>query len=726
MAFQDNGDRDKVQAATDLVRLVGEQVSLKAKGREFVGLCPFHDDKKPSMQVSPQKQIYKCFSCGAGGDAFSFVMNYHKMTFVESLKYLAQRAGIELTPWRKGTGNREQGTGRGSKQRKALAEANERAVGFYRAMLRHAEHGAEARAYLERRGVTAEMIETFQLGYAPDRWDGLGQMIRHKNWDAEPFVAAGLLKPRKNSPDPEPRTPDPASSYDALRHRLIFPIFDAIGRPIAFGGRKLREEDEPKYLNSPETPLFHKSATLYGLHAAKKPIIDAKTAVLVEGYTDVIACHQAGACNVVAALGTALTAEHVRELRRYCEHVILVMDGDAAGQKAADRAIEVFLTGDLDVSIAVLPDGQDPDELLKAGGLERWNEVLKTATDAITFQFERVAEQLDAGGTVTGRQRVAEGFMRRLMDLGLTKTGTVRRSLVIAQLAELLHLSESDIDRWIRDQPPPRRPARSTPAPPSPPPPPPPPEARTPQAKHPEAGTPDDSHSARATDRSSDPTPADDEAYAAAMAEAEGGDGPSPEDLDAAAAWQNTGSDTVAVGYSRSRLKAVEAAELRLIAGVVRDNRLFQLPLHDGSTLDEAISPAEMSRPDHRRLYQRVYDTLADGHELTLAGLLGAFAEEGERELIHLLTHADHELDVAAGATRGNAAEGAAGDGAGEDLAPVLRDAAEASLAFARETQYRKTREKLMHDAAADPEALLRRTQEHHRANPSAVRIARL
>ena len=708
MAFQDNGDRDKVQAATDLVRLIGEQINLKAKGREFVGLCPFHDDKKPSMQVSPQKQIYKCFSCGAGGDAFSFVMNYHKMTFVESLKYLAQRAGIELTPWTpgKGSGIRDQGSEKRADERKALAEANERAVGFYRAMLRHVEHGAEARAYLERRGVTAEMIDTFQLGYAPDRWDGLVQTIPHKGWDAKPFEAAGLIKPRKTGD----------GSFDFLRHRLIFPIFDAIGRPIAFGGRKLREEDEPKYLNSPETPLFHKSATLYGLHAAKKPIIDAKTAVLVEGYTDVIACHQAGACNVVAALGTALTAEHVRELRRYCEHVILVMDGDAAGQKAADRAIEVFLTGDLDVSIAVLPDGQDPDELLKTGGLERWNEVLTTATDAITFQFERVAEQLDGGGTVTGRQRVAEGFMRRLMDLGLTKTGTVRRSLVIAQLAELLHLSESDIDRWIRDQPPPRRPARSAP------PPPPPPEAKAPEAR-----TPDDSHSAQATDSSSDSAPPDDEAYAAAMATAEDGEGPSPEDLDAAAAVsQNSGSDTVAIRDSRSRLKAVEAAELRLIAGVVRDNALFQLPLPDGSTLDEAISPAEMSRPDHRRLYQRVYDTLADGHDLTLAGLLGAFAEEGERELIHLLTHADHELDVAAGATRGGSDGAVEEGGSGGNLPPVLRDAAEASLAFARETQYRKTREKLMRDAAADPEALLRRTQEHHRANPSAVRIARL
>ncbi len=696
MAFQDNGDRDKVQAATDVVRLIGEQLNLRPKGREFVGLCPFHDDKKPSMQVSPQKQIYKCFSCGAGGDVFSFVMNYHKMTFVEALKYLAERSGIELTPWRKGTGNGEQGTGQGSRERKALGEANERAVGFYRAMLRHAEHGAEARVYLERRGVSAAMIETFQLGYAPDRWDGLGKMIEHKGWNAKPFVAAGLLKLRKNSPDPRPQTPDP-NAYDFLRHRLIFPIFDAIGRPIAFGGRRLREEDEPKYLNSPETPLFHKSATLYGLHAAKKPIIDTKTAVIVEGYTDVIACHQAGARNVVAALGTALTAEHVRELRRYCEQVVLVMDGDAAGRKAADRAIEVFLTGDLDVSIAVLPDGQDPDELLKGGTLERWDAVLATAADAISFQFERVAERLDEGGTVTGRQRVAEGFMRRLMDLGLTQTGTVRRSLVIARLAELLHLGEGDIDRWIRDHQPTRRPAASPPSrPPSHPPSPP-------------AG------------------PVDAEAYGGVTNEHASDDAPSPEDLDAAAASRNTGTDTVAAGYSRSKLEAVEAAELRLIACVVRHNGLFQAPLPGGATLDEAISPMELSRPDHRRLYQRVYDALADGRSLTLASLLGELAEAGERDLIHLATRADHGLDLVLGAGTGGVEGEAAGEGV--DPSPTLQDAAEAVLRFHRETQYRRTREQLMQldpDDVDDPDTLLRRMQEHRKANPSPLRIARL
>ncbi len=418
MSFRDNGDKEKVQEATDLVRLVGESVSLRPKGREFAGLCPFHDDKTPSMQVSPQKQIYKCFSCGAGGDAFSFVMNYHKMTFVESLKYLAERAGIELTPWKPdGRGGAGEGENKGPGERKRIAAANEQAVGFYKALLRHPQHGQDARDYLKRRGVSAEMIDKFGLGYAPDRWDGLVTMIRDKAWDKFGFEKASLIRAKKSGD----------GDFDFLRHRLIFPIFDAIGRPIAFGGRKLREEDEPKYLNSPETPLFNKSATLYGLHAAKKPIIDAKTAVIVEGYTDVIACHQAGATNVVAALGTALTPEHVRELRRYCEQVVLVMDGDAAGQKAADRAIQVFLTGDLDVSIAVLPGGSDPDDLMKSGGLDAWREVIARAQDALAFAFDRVQAKLDAAETVTGRQHAVEAFMDQLIQLGLTETGGVRR-----------------------------------------------------------------------------------------------------------------------------------------------------------------------------------------------------------------------------------------------------------------------------------------------------------
>ncbi|MEM6854006.1 MAG: DNA primase, partial [Planctomycetota bacterium] len=557
MSFRDNGDKEKVQAATDIVRLIGEQVNLRPKGKEFIGLCPFHDDKSPSMHVSPQKQIFKCFSCGAGGDAFTFVMNYHKMDFVESLKFLAEKAGIELTPW-KPDGQGGSGDTQGPTERKRIAAANEQAVAFFKLLLKHPTHGREARDYLERRGVTAEMIEAFGLGYAPDRWDGLVTMVREQGWDRDGFELAQLIRPRKTGD----------GDFDFLRHRLVFPIFDGIGRPIAFGGRKLRDEDEPKYLNSPETPLFNKSATLYGLHAAKKPIIDSKTAVIVEGYTDVIACHQAGAKNVVAALGTALTPQHVRELRRYCEQVILVMDGDAAGQRAADRAIEVFLTGDLDVSIAVLPAGQDPDEMLKAGGLDAWNAVLAEAEDALGFAFSRLSLKMEDSQTITGRQKLAEGFMNQLVELGVARMGGVRRAFVVERLAVMLHMSESDVDASLK--------------------------ARSPRSS-----------------RSVEPEwqPAD-------------SDGPDSAEM-AETLSENDAQNGLASGVSGHRLQAVGIAERRLIAALVRHNNLFSATLSDGSAIDEAISPAELAHADHRRLYQRVYDALAQGREVTLHSLCG-------------------------------------------------------------------------------------------------------
>lgn len=435
-------DRDdqkrQIQDATDIVRLVGEQVALKPRGKEFIGLCPFHEDHSPSMYVSPVKQIYKCFSCGAGGDVFAFTMNYHKMTFPEALKYLADRAGIELKPLRP---EQHQGQSSSSNDRQAISQANTLTVEFYRALLRHPEHGQAAREYIEKRGISPEMVDAFQLGYAADRWDGLALTVANRKWDRRGFELAGLIGPRREGP----------GYYDRLRHRLIFPIFDSLGRPIAFGGRKLRAEDEPKYLNSPETAIFNKSATLYGLHLAKKSIIDSHVAVIVEGYTDVIACHQAGQTNVVATLGTALTAQHVTELRRYAQKVVLVYDGDEAGQKAADRAVEVFLTGSLDVAIAVLPDRLDPDELLKLpDGVERWQQAISQATDALAFQLTRVQAQLQASDTVTGRETVVEEYLRRLAQMGFSQTGTIRRSLILTRLADLLQVGQDELLAQIK------------------------------------------------------------------------------------------------------------------------------------------------------------------------------------------------------------------------------------------------------------------------------------
>lgn len=431
-------DDAKVQVltSTDIVRLIGEHVALTPRGREYLGLCPFHDDKNPSMHVSPAKQIYKCFSCGAGGDAFSFVMGYHKMTFPEALKFLAEKAGIKLPKFSGGSSD----SGEAS-PRQLIGKANSLAVEFFRSQLRDERIGKLARDYVHKRQISPQMVEAFRIGYAPDGWDGLVTHIRQHKLDRKGFELGGLISPRQSGD----------GFYDRLRHRLIFPIYDEMDRPIAFGGRKLREEDEPKYLNSPETPLFNKSATLFGLNLAKQTIAKTRTAIITEGYTDVIACHQYGVTNAVATLGTALTPQHATVLRRFCDKVILLFDGDEAGQKAADRALKVFFQEPIDIAIAILPDELDPADLLaKDDGLSRWNQCMAEAVDAMTFQFNRVRAEFDASDTLAGKQRVADGYLRTLIDLGFDNLDASRRGLVIARLAQMLHTDEKAMDAQVR------------------------------------------------------------------------------------------------------------------------------------------------------------------------------------------------------------------------------------------------------------------------------------
>ncbi len=689
MAFESNNDRDRVLEATDLVDLIGSDIPLQPKGRDWVGKCPFHDDSKPSMRVVPEKQIYWCFPCGTGGSAFDWMMNFHKMDFIEALKALAQRAGIELTPFKPAGGGGAAQDPEKPSERKRIADVNGKTHAFFRMLLGHPTHGAQARAYLDRRGVTAEMIEAFELGYAPEGWDGLVKTIDAKGWNKADFELAQVIKARKQG----------GGHFDFLRHRLVFPILDALGRPIAFGGRVLSDEDDPKYLNSPETPLFNKSATLYGLHAAKKPIIDSKTAVIVEGYTDVIACHQAGATNVVAALGTALTGEHVRALRRYCEHVVLVMDGDAAGQKAADRAVEVFLTGDLDVSMAVLPGGKDPDELLAEQGLEAWNVVISEAADALEFAHRRTAAKMDAQDTLTGRQRVAEAFLNQVVDLGLARTGRLRRSLVVGRLAELLKVSEDEVDAILRERSP--RSSRKV--------------VHSPAPEEPptDYGTPW---------------------------------GPDSEPIDSGDNEENYVHSDIAGSVSGSKLKKERIAERRFIAGLVRYNGLFATTLDDGRGLDEALAPGDFVDTDLGRLYQRVYDALAEGGGLTPAGMLTDLAAEGEMRLSAVLAQAVLELPdsqttpVASSETPASntppepSAVLPPADLPPADLDEIWNVALQAIVLRRREKQYEEDRRALnagtSQEAGAagaeiDPVRLAQQLAEHRRNNPSPARMPR-
>jgi len=447
-------DKRRVLEATDLVRLIGEHVTLRRKGREWACLCPFHDDHNPSMYVVPHKQIYHCFVCGAGGDAISFVMNYHKASFREALQILADRAGITLSPpprrggWTaEGGGGGESAAEGGSSQRgttrEGLLAANRAGQDFFRAILNHPDHGRAAREVLAKRGVSAEMIEMFGLGASPDRWDGLALTAAKKGIATGDLLAAGLLKARESG-----------GAYDAMRNRITFPIHDALGRVIAFGGRRINDEDEPKYLNSPETMLFNKSATLYGLPMAAAAVREAGRVIVTEGYMDCIACHQAGVRNVVATLGTALTPLGARVLRRMCDTIVLLFDGDEAGQRAADRAIEVLFAEPVDVRIATMasvPLGEgeappkDPDELLKRPeGRARFEAMIGRAEDALEYRFRRLGART-AGLGLAPRSRAIDEELGRLSELGLGRISPVRRHLIVRRVSQLAGVPETVI-----------------------------------------------------------------------------------------------------------------------------------------------------------------------------------------------------------------------------------------------------------------------------------------
>ncbi|MEO1584478.1 MAG: DNA primase [Planctomycetota bacterium] len=437
----DRSDIDRVRDAADIVRIIGEHIDLKPKGREYVGLCPFHDDHKPSMNVVPHKQFYNCFSCGAAGDVFKFVQDYHKMTFGEALRYLAEQTGVKLT---ERTRKRTKADGPDALTRANLLEANDLAARFYQSILKHPQHGQAARQLADARGINQDMIEAFGIGAAPDRWDGLVQFLTSKQREHQPFLAAGLIKLRDNN----------NGAFDQLRNRLVFPIRDRIGRTIAFGGRIIDPEDNPKYLNSPESPLFDKSATLFGLDLASRAIQRSGTAVIAEGYTDVIACHQAGITNVVATLGTALTAKHAALLRQLCHTVILLFDGDDAGQRAADRAAEVFLPLPIDVKIATLAgktDAKDPDELLKQdGGNATLERVFSDAADLLEFRDARLRAELKGAGPAQLEARVRTE-MRDLGRLGLATADKVRWQFVIQRLNAITGLDPATIAALVRD-----------------------------------------------------------------------------------------------------------------------------------------------------------------------------------------------------------------------------------------------------------------------------------
>jgi len=379
---------DDLLARTDIVELVGARVPLKRQGKEYAARCPFHDERSASFTVSPTKQFYHCFGCGAHGTAISFLMNFDRLEFLDAVDELAKRAGMEVP---RDTRQKNEDTGT-----RDLYASLEAAAQFFRRQLAASE---KARAYVEKRGIAPEIVERYAIGYAPDGYNGLRDALGTDERRMQLLERAGLFS--KN---------DKGSVYDKFRDRLMFPIHDRRGRTIAFGGRVIDPEDTPKYLNSPETPLFHKGRELYGLWQAKQANSKLDRLVVVEGYMDVVALAQYGVSQAVATLGTATTSEHAELLFRSAPDVYFCFDGDRAGRAAAWKALESVLPRMKDGRQAFflfLPDGEDPDSIVRQEGADGFDARLRDATPLSEFFYAQVSTDVNLG-TLDGKARLAE------------------------------------------------------------------------------------------------------------------------------------------------------------------------------------------------------------------------------------------------------------------------------------------------------------------------------
>jgi DNA primase len=417
--------------AADIVEVISEAVSLKRSGNNYLGLCPFHSEKTPSFSVSPDKQIFHCFGCGAGGNVFTFLMKQEGFSFPEAVRTLAQRYGVNIPRQEMTPRQRDR-----IEERRQLLAANRLAAEYFHRALHQGSGSERARRYLEKRGISREMLDRFGIGYAPDGWDNLLRHLKSKRVPEGLIEKCGLAVARKKG----------SGCYDRFRDRIVFPICDLRGDIIGFGGRVLTG-DLPKYLNSPETPLYSKSRTLYGLHLARNQCRDDASVFVVEGYFDLIALVQHGVRNVVATLGTALTAEHARVLRGLIGEggrVILVFDSDDAGIRAAKRGVEVFDKAQVNAQVLVLESGHDPDSFVFRYGSDSFRQAAENAQAAVMFLLETAIER--HGTSIEGVVRVIEAMTTPLASI----SDSVERSLYVKRVAERLGIDETDVREKLR------------------------------------------------------------------------------------------------------------------------------------------------------------------------------------------------------------------------------------------------------------------------------------
>lgn len=411
----------QVKATADIVTIVGAHVRLRKSGADrYIGLCPFHSEKTPSFSVNGSLQIFKCFGCGKGGDVFNFLMELQGLSFFEALKSLAEQHGLEMPRSGKGPG-----ADADSRKREALLRLHDVAQSFYVEQLR-SQPGAEALRYLRKRGFEQEELQEYGLGYAPSG-NALLRHLRNRGFKRGEVRESGLIAERENG-----------APYDRFWDRVMFPIHADSGKLIAFGGRGLQADRQPKYLNSPETPIYRKNAVLYNLHRARTTMRQSNLAVLVEGYMDVIGVWRAGIRNVVATCGTALTAQQIRVMRRHSDTVVVNFDSDPAGQDAAERSVELLLREGLGVKVLELPDGMDPDEYCRARGADAYRSQLERAPRYFLWLLDRSRKRFDLA-TSEGRVAAFESLLKSVLLL----PDEIQRAMTVTELADHIGLQPS-------------------------------------------------------------------------------------------------------------------------------------------------------------------------------------------------------------------------------------------------------------------------------------------
>lgn len=409
---------ERIKNENDIVDVISESVRLKRSGRNYMGLCPFHNEKSPSFSVSQDKQIYKCFSCNEAGNVITFVMKQKNKNFIEAIKYLAERARIPLEI---GKGESSQIT----KKRELLYKINKEAGRFFFSNLTKVK---KAKEYFLNRGIDENTIKKFGLGYSLDMWQGLIDHLLSKGYKYSDLLDDGLILKGKNA----------NNYYDRFRNRVMFPVFDKEGRVIGFGGRVL-DNSKPKYLNSPETLIFHKGTNLYGLNFALKNKIEDRTIIVVEGYMDCVSLHQYGITNSVASLGTALTEQQARLLKRYADTIIISYDADVAGQNATQRGIDILTEAGFQVKVLSIPEAKDPDEFLRANGREAFLSLVKSAIPIIEYRLNRAADGLDLKNN---NQLIEYG---RRASIILSQVDAIEKDIYIKKISENTGIREQSL-----------------------------------------------------------------------------------------------------------------------------------------------------------------------------------------------------------------------------------------------------------------------------------------